>query len=422
MDLHGKKLLLMGGAAFGQDLRAYADEQGFEMIAVGKDISRLKIYADEAYAVDTQDVDMLGKLVDDKRIDGIFVGTTEVNIPPAIELSKRTGAHFYVSTEQWSVLADKRKFKKIMETQGLNTIPEYSLEDTDGFGDADNLQYPVLVKPADSSGARGITVANNKKELKESYEYAKSYSKSDTVLIERLMQDMDDTFIRYHFQNGEYSISSSFDRYVNKTQGGFGGIGIAYTHPSRHLQAFIDKCDEKCQEVFKNLGLMNGVITLQCFVDENEEFYFYEAGYRLGGSQSYIFTNAVNHSNSLHYMLNYAMTGEMAEYKIAERDNPFFATPCVNLYIALKPGRIEILDGVDKVRAMPGVLNVTELLGVGSVIEKTGSLSQVCMRMHIMGNDSDDINNTLKDIYDNLDIRDENGNDMLLERFVYTER
>ena len=172
MDLHGKKLLLMGGAAFGQDLRAYANEQGFEMIAVGKDISRLKIYADEAYAIDTQDVDMLEKPVDDKKIDGIFVGTTEVNIPPAIELSKRTGAHFYVSTEQWSVLADKRKFKKIMETQGLNTIPEYSLEDTDGFGDADNLLYPVLVKPADSSGARGITVANNKKELKESYEYA----------------------------------------------------------------------------------------------------------------------------------------------------------------------------------------------------------------------------------------------------------
>lgn len=166
MNLKGKKLLLMGGAAFSQDLRRYADEQGFRMIAVGQDISRVKTFANEAYQINTQDVDALEKLINERRIDGIFVGTTEVNIPPAIDLSKRTGAHFYVNAEQWAVLADKHAFKELLKEHGIGTIPEYDM--SSGLTDevAASMRFPVLVKPADSSGARGITVAYDPKELK----------------------------------------------------------------------------------------------------------------------------------------------------------------------------------------------------------------------------------------------------------------
>ena len=417
MDLKGKKLLLMGGAAFSQDLRKYADEQGYQMIAVGQDISRLKQFADEACRIDTQDVDALEKLIREKGIDGIFVGTTEVNIPPAIELSRRTGARFYANAEQWAVLSDKQAFKTLLQKYDIGTIPEYDI--SGGLTDeaVAAMQFPVLVKPADSSGARGITVANDAEELKTSYAYAESFSRSKKVLVERFMQGMDDTFIRYHLQDGVYSISSSYDRHVNTTMGGFGGIGIAYNHPSRHLQAFVDRYDEKFKAAFRSLDLKDGMITLQSFADADENFYFYEAGYRLGGSQSYIFTDYLNHSNTLQYMVNYALTGKMADFSIAERDNPFITVPCVNLYVALKPGRITVFDGVEAVRQIPGVLNVTELFGLGETVEKTGSLSQVCLRMHVTGESRAQINETLGRIYGTLNIRDENGNDMILEAY-----
>lgn len=419
MDLRGKTLLLMGGAAFSQDLRKYADEQGYRMIAVGQDISRLKTFSDEAYQIDTQDVDRLEKLIHEKGIDGIFVGTTEVNIPPAIELSKRTGVHFYVNADQWAILANKHAFKELLKQYGIGTIPEYDI--TNGLtGEiVGTMQFPVLVKPADSSGARGISVANNAKELQESYAYAENFSVSKKVLVERFMQGMDDTFIRYHLQDGRYSISSSYDRHVNTSMGGFGGIGIAYIHPSKHLKAFVDHYDEKFKTVFKSLDLRDGMITLQSFVDSNENFYFYEAGYRLGGSQSYIFTDYLNKSNTLQYMVNYALTGKMADFKIAERDNPFITVPCVNLYIALKPGKIAVFDGINEVRKLPGVLNVTELFGLGNTVEKTGSLSQVCIRMHVTGENKEKINQTLKSVYNTLSIRDEYGNDMILEEFSF---
>ena len=419
MDLNGKKLLLMGGSAFSQDLKRYADEQGFQMIAVGADLRRLRPIANEAYPVDTQNVDELEKLINDKKIDGIFVGTTEVNIPPAIELSRRTGAHFYVNKEQWDVLADKDRFKQLLKKHNIGTIPEYVFPNGLTEKEEQVLQYPVLVKPADSSGARGISVAHSWEELRKAYVYAESFSKSKKIIVEKLMQGMDDLFIRYHLQDGIYSVSSSFDRHVNMSQGGFGGLAVAYLHPSKHLDAFLAKYDVPFKKLFEELNMKDGIITLQCFADEEENFYFYEAGYRLGGSQSYIFTDAVNHSNTLHYMINYALTGKMADYSIAERDDPHIRQCCINLYIALKPGTIMKMTGVDAVRAVPGVLNVTQLLEEGDVIEKTGSLSQVCIRMHVIGDSREAVNKTLDAIYQTLDIRDTYGNDMILERFKF---
>lgn len=417
MVLKNKKLLVLGGAAFLRDIRKYADDEGFKVICVGKDTTKLAPLADEVYAIDTKDVDTLQKLVAEKGINGVFVGANEINIPPAIELAKRTGINFYTGKEQWEVMSDKAAFKSLLTKHGLNAIPEYRLTADFNAEDLAKIIYPVLVKPADGSGARGISVAQNEEELRKAYEYAESISETKKILVERFMENMDDCFIRYHFQDGEYSISDSFDKHNDYSQGGFGGIGLGYIHPTKHLDAYLEKCDKKMCEMFADAGLKNGALTIQGFVDENEEFYFYESGYRLGGSQSYIFSDVVNGSNGLKYMINYALTGEMADYNIAKRNNPRFEPFCLNLYVGLHAGTISVFDGVDDVRNIDGVLNVTEFMKAGDTVIKTGSLNQVCLRMHLIAKDKDGINALLDKVYSTLNILDENGEDMVLTHF-----
>jgi len=78
-----------------------------------------------------------------------------------------------------------------------------------------------------------------------------------------------------------------------------------------------------------------------------------------------------------------------------------------------------VMDGVGEARRIPGVLNITQLLFPGDVVERTGSLSQVCMRMHVIGDSRAAVNGTLAQIYRTIDIRDEKGNDMVLEEFRF---
>ncbi len=117
-------------------------------------------------------------------------------------------------------------------------------------------------------------------------------------------------------------------------------------------------------------------------------------------------------------IVNHALTGKMSDdLDILKKDNPYFRKPCLSLYVPLSPGRITVMNGIEEVRGMDGVLNVTEMRGIGDVISKDGSLSQVCLRMHIMRDTVEELEKTVNQVNAALDIRDENGQDMMLEKF-----
>ena len=189
-------------------------------------------------------------------------------------------------------------FKDNLKKFDIGTIPEYNIDDFISKEEYTKSLYPVLIKPVDGSGAKGISVCRNYDQLVAGYRKALNNSKIKKVILEKYLENMDDVFIRYHIQDYKYSISSSFDKYSTKDDNINLRFPFAYLHPSKHLKEYIEQIDFKMQSLFKYLDIQNGVMTLQAFVDEKRNFYFYEAGYRLGGSQSYIFTDAINNSNS----------------------------------------------------------------------------------------------------------------------------
>ena len=85
MELKNKTLLLMGGGAYAKDIQRYKEEKGFRIVALGRDSGTpIAKISDAFYQVDTQDVDRVCEVVREQNVDGIFVGSSEVNISPAI--------------------------------------------------------------------------------------------------------------------------------------------------------------------------------------------------------------------------------------------------------------------------------------------------------------------------------------------------
>ena len=77
------------------------------------------------------------------------------------------------------------------------------------------------------------------------------------------------------------------------------------------------------------------------------------------------------------------------------------------------------MTGVEEVRAMEGVLNVTRFCDVGDVISQDGSLGQVCLRMHLMAKNVELLAQLVDQVNSQLRILDENGNDMMLEKLEF---
>lgn len=419
-NLQGKRLLLMGGGAYVKGIKKYADEKGFYIIAVSSLANApIRKIADEFYQITTQDVDTISNLVREKNIDGIFVGSSEFNIDPAITVSERTGCNFYVNREQWDIISDKARFKELAREFGIPVPCDYYVNEEFRPEDLAKIKYPVIVKPVDSSGARGMNVCYNEGELKKYYVEALQYSKSKRIIVEELITGGREVFFHYTIQDGNYSLSMGFSKFkVESDERDYVSLPIFHMYPSSHIDSYVEKVDRAAKQMFKSLGLQNGVVMLQGF-DVDGEFKFFESGYRLGGEQMYVFTDHQNGVNSLEMMINYALTGHMADFNVSEKDNAYFKWPCCNYYIPLKAGIITEVHGLEEVEKFENVLNVTKMFEIGDKISDTNALERVCLRLHVFGKTPEELAEALVKISATLRILDENGNEMQIEHLKY---
>ena len=187
MDLKGKRLLILGGSRISCEIVRHARKMG---IITGVtdwyplDKSPAKQLSDEAYYVSTADIDAMVALVKEKKFDGVVTGFTDSVLPYYAEICNKAGLPAYGTKEQFEIFIDKPKYKKLMRKFGVPTIPEFSIDISNFEESAKNVEYPVIVKPADGSGSRGITVCDNKAELKEAITFAVDASKEKEILVE----------------------------------------------------------------------------------------------------------------------------------------------------------------------------------------------------------------------------------------------
>ena len=189
-DLEGKKLLVMGGIQLSCEIIRKAQEMGI-FVAVA-DYNKVedspgKQIADQAFQVSTTDVDAMVELVRKEKFDGIITGFVDLLLPYYAEICEKTGLPAYGTKEQFNTYINKAEYKKLCRQHHVPTVEEYRI-DLDAFDETTTgIKYPVMVKPADSSGSRGITVCYCKDELKTALEKARAYSKVGSILVEQYL-------------------------------------------------------------------------------------------------------------------------------------------------------------------------------------------------------------------------------------------
>lgn len=421
-NLEGKKLLVMDNSALAACAVRRAKEMGIKTIVANwypLENSASKQVADETVDINISHIDEMVELIKEKEIDGIFVGWTDSHLPFYAEICERTGLPCCGTVEQFDILSnDKRRFKKTCLEYGVPTIPEYALDINLKREDLDCIEYPVLVKPADESGSRGIKKCDNEQELVEYYKALYEHSKSKKILCEKYIDSPKEIFIHYTVQDGYCSLSSTFMKHKAVVDNEVAASAILHVFASSYVDLFKETTEEACIKMIQGLGIKNGIVMFQGFID-GDKFYFYESGLRMGGEQFYVFAKPLNGISSLDMMIEFALTGKMTCGDARTQDNCKFSKSCVNYYITLKPGKITRIEGIEEVESMPQVLQNATFHKVGDEISSTNSLDRVIYRLHVMDDTKEMLAETLKKISETLRIRDENGNDMQIEQLTY---
>lgn len=418
MELKGKRLLILGGSRISCEIIRHARAMGIitgvtDWYALEK--SPAKQIADEAYFVNTSDIDAMVDLIKGKKFDGVLTGFTDSVLPYYAEMCEKAGLPAYGTKEQFDIFIDKEQYKKLMRQFDVPTIPEYSI-DLERFDETTaDIVYPVIVKPADSSGSRGITVCDNKAELKEAISFAVETSKAKQVLVEQYIDNAEAT-IFWLFVDGQYYMMLLGNRHVKHNQEGELPLPAGYTYPAAVQPRFLAEVAPKMENMFQSVGIKDGMMFMQCKIVDGT-CVVYDIGYRLTGSLEYINLKGMCGFDPLDMMIRFALTGEMGESDIAMKVDPYLGGKySYNVSLLCKPGKVAEIKGLDDIRKLPGVFDVVVAHPVGDTITDAmkGRLAQITVRILGKADDIESMKNEMLEIQRLAHVISDKGEEMIL--------
>jgi hypothetical protein len=171
--------------------------------------------------------------------------------------------------------------------------------------------------------------------------------------------------------------------------------------------------------MFQALGIQDGVLLIQFFVDDNT-FYAYDPGFRLQGEAPHLYLKHFNGFDHREMLLRFAMTGQMWEGDFQHvNDATFKGQYATTLWVLLKPGKIAANSGLEAIRSHPNVIEVLLRFQPGDVVtpDMIGTERQVFARIYTTAQTPDESNNVLRFIHETLSVEDEFGTDMVLDRY-----
>ena len=301
-----KKVLLLGGSYFQIPSIVTAKKLGYYAITCDYAPENPgHKFADEYHNVSTTDKDAVLNLAKKLNVDGIVCYASDPAAPTAAYVSEKMGfpTSPYKSVE---ILSNKDKFRNFLAENGFNTPKAKGYHESEFDKMLDEIgefKFPVMVKPVDSSGSKGVKKIERVEDLKAAVQGALIYSRCKRFIIEEFIEKdgypvCGDGFLvngelRFHIFGSGMREETGINPYVP--------IGHIWTC-TKTSEIQKNMCHD-LQRMFSILQMGTQAFNFDIIVDRDGKAYVIEIGARCGG-------------NFIPKVINYATGVDLTEYTI----------------------------------------------------------------------------------------------------------
>ncbi len=409
-----KKILILGGTTISKQIFFAAKEMGLDVYVTDYNSdSPCKVLADKNFMVSATDINGVVDLIQKERIDGVLMGYADVLLPFYVKICQVAGLPCYANEKSIRITTDKYLFKKCCEEHNIPVVPEYTYEEV--------LQgktiFPLIVKPVDNSGARGIFICHDISEFKEKYAESITFSRSKRVIIEPLIQSEEAT-IFYYLHEGKAYLLGIGDRWMYEQNNNTLKLPVGYTFPSIGISKFISEEDNNIKNMFNDLGMNEGMVFIQTF-RKDDDYIVYEMGYRLTGSLEHHLMEAQYGFNHLKAMIDYAV-GNKVDTSSLKKINPLECC-MANVSLLLKEGKISSYSGLDETMNINGVRAIHVSHSVGTVVDDKiiGKLAQLGVRILLTAHEKEELLQKMDKVKEGIHAFGEDGEEMIIKNYSY---
>lgn len=304
-----KKLLLLGGDTTLIPVIEAAHKRGYYVITcdyLPDNIAHK--YSDEYINHSTTDKEKILEWAENNNIDGVLT-FTDSGVLTAAYICERMGLVQLGSYKAIEIMQNKDLFRGFLKENHCN-VPAFgrysSWEEVEK--DKDTLPYPVIIKPVDAAGSKGVTKVLSKDNLKYAYDYAIKFSiKRPEVIIEQFIdptgpQIHGDVFVRDGKVVFHYLGDHHFDSSINNL------VPVSTTWPSIHSEGDIKKVVDQIQMFVTKVGFQNGCMNTESRINKNDgKAYLIDVGARSGGNYTPFVINYASGFDFIETMLDFSM-------------------------------------------------------------------------------------------------------------------
>ena len=282
-----KKILLLGGSA--QQVIAIESAKRLGYYTVLCDFLKDnpgQYVADKFYLVSTTDKDTVLDVARKERVEGVLAYASDPAAPTAAYVSEKMGlpGNPYKSVE---LLCNKDKFRAFLKehdfctpkAKGYSNVKDALIDIQNGF-----FKYPIIVKPIDSSGSKGVSRIDSFEQAEALLKYAMSYSRGHRIILEEFVEkygyqiagdglSVDGKLVFRYFAN---------DHFDSRCKNPF--VPVAASFPYNMPDSVQDKIHETIQRLLTLLKMRTSTYNFDMRIDKDLNVYLMEVAPRDGGN------------------------------------------------------------------------------------------------------------------------------------------
>ncbi len=282
-----KKIMLLGGLRYLIPVIESAHKQGYYVITADYLPDNIAHkYSDEYLNVSIIDKTKVLQVAKEKRIDGIMSFAVDPGVVTAAYVQQEMSLPTFGPLESIEILQNKGKFRQFLRDNNFNVPKAKSYTNTeDALKDKNLFTYPIIVKPTDSAGSKGVTRVDKEEDLHKAIAHAIDNSLSETFIIEDFIEKKGFSSDSDCFSiNGELVFTSfSSQRFDENAAGVY--TPAAFSWPSSMNMQQETYLTNEIQRLLSLLKMNTSVYNVETRIGTDNKPYIMEVSPRGGGNR-----------------------------------------------------------------------------------------------------------------------------------------
>ena len=406
------KLLVLGSLTEFTELVRKAESRGIKTVVVDANPGTdAKKYASRSYDADIRDTETVASIAKEEGVTAITTSFSDLLLEEAVKIADRAGLPYHLKPEQIPFYRDKGVMKRTLQSLGLSSPDGCVLHEPFDENELAGLHFPLVIKPLDLYGSRGICIAKTAEDARIHFQKMTQLYPDMHAMLAEEYQSGNEYNVQCWVRNGIVHVLGICDREKTEFIPGTIPFSTRNVYPSRSVETILDPARELLQKYIGATGQKDGPLCMQCFADPVNGVCVNEIAARFLGYEHELLEDACH--VSLEDLLIAAAEGNDPEVdKILEECRPLGDGYAAVLYFWAKEGRLADLGVAKELCSHPQVRLSELFYREGETVGPVGERPYFA-RYHIAAESRAELEQLTAELTGRMSAKDDQGNEMI---------